>query len=279
MVDYVPIEKGMTIRQPSTANLMIDSLDRDSGFSAGNFSISRNASILNGFFTRIGVTEVVLEWFEPNIQTGIGDTMDITIGSSTSTITLPQGFYTVQRALDVIVTLANTAFSGTTFSIVNSGAVTLNSTQSYIIQPGSLQNRLGFAPTASTTTKTVGATKYPDLRIYKYIDFISNQLTYAQDLKDSSTNLTTRDTLCRWYFAWDIQPATDSYGFPILQGYTGFCARRLFSPPKQIRWEPNLPIGNLAFQVWGYQTKNDNYGEIVDNTQFDWQMTLQVSEV
>ena len=31
--------------------------------------------------------------------------------------------------------------------------------------------------------------------------------------------------------------------------------------------------------IQGYQTKNDNYGEIVDNTQFDWQMTLQVSEV
>jgi hypothetical protein len=58
-------------------------------------------------------------------------------------------------------------------------------------------------------------------------------------------------------------------------GYTPFCARRTFNPPKQIKWSPNQPIGNLAFQVLAAT------GEIYPNESLlsAWQMTLQVSEV
>ena len=113
-----------------------------------------------------------------------------------------------------------------------------------------------------------------DLRPFRYIDFVSTQLTYNQNVKDASTATIVRDVLARWYFAYDQPPTLDEYGFPILMGYSAFCLRRTFSPPKQIKWESNMPVGNLTFQLY------NSAGELIE-TEADtsWQMTLQISEV
>lgn len=289
MTSYIPTEKGQTIRQPATANLMIDSEDRNKTNypSSGNFQITKNASILNGFFTRIATTEVVLDWSEPNIVLNLNDSFDITIGLTTETITLPQGFYTVATALDKIVDEANSAFPGFIFSIVQDGAeVVLDcktdpgaAAQDFTFESeATLLLQLGFKLYIPSNQKLVGEEGYPDLRPYKYLDIVSNQLTYVQDLKDSSTATEIRDVLCRWYFAWDTQPNLDAYGFAVFQGYTAFQERRLFNPPKQIRWEPNLPIGNLGFQVYGKYSVALSGSELLSTVNFEFLMTLQVSE-
>jgi len=290
MVDYVPIEKGMTIRQPSTANLMIDSYDRKSS-TAGNFQITKNQSILNGFFTRIGTTEVVLEWTQPNIVTNYNANFQVTIGLTQYTITLVEGFYTVAECLDAIVTNLNlkSGINGVyTFSIDTSIGVPLlkcvlygtSTAQIYTLETNTqLIQQLGMKTNISSSSKQVGVTNGVDLRIYRYLDFVSTQLTYAQDLKDATTSVNDKNVLCRWYMAWDTPPAIDKYGFPVLMGYTAFQVRRLFNPPKQIRWEPNLPIGNLAFQVWYNTVGSQGSDVLLDDVNFDWLMTLQVSEV
>ena len=58
-------------------------------------------------------------------------------------------------------------------------------------------------------------------------------------------------------------------------GYTRFVRRRLYNPPKQIKWQPNQPMGNLSFQVYG------DDGDLVtaDLLDSNWLMTLQLSEV
>jgi len=293
MVDYVPIEKGMTIRQPSTANLMLDSLDRDKTIylTAGNFQITRQNSILNGFFTRIGTTEVVLEWTQPNIITNFNTTFKATIGVTEYSVSLSEGFHNVAQALDAIVVLLNakTGISGVyTFSIDTTIGVPYlkcvlfgtTTPQIYTLETNTtLIQQLGMKTNISSSAKMIGQTNGVDIRTYRYLDFISNQLTYAQDLKDATTSESSRDVLCRWYMTWDTPPAIDKYGFPILMGYTGFQVRRLFNPPKQIRWEPNLPIGNIAFQVY-YNTVGASGADILlEDTNFEWMMTLQVSEV
>lgn len=311
MVDYVPIEKGMTIRQPSTANLMISSMDRQDVVNGvpvltpiGNptyttypspwdFQITKTNSIMNGYFTRVATTEVVLEWFVPNISNTLNNrNFKVVIDGTTYEITIAIGFYTVQQALDQIVSALNakSGISGTyTFSISNGyngtaiSRVALHCVvtsggagKNFTITETVLSDLLDFSPGGvATSYSSIFA---PDLRPYRYIDFISTQLTYAQDLKDGSTNTQDRNVLCRWYFDFDNQTASDSYGFPILMGYQPFTLRRIFNPPKQIRWEPNLPIGNLSFQVV------DEYGAIIvgqANQRLDsqWLMTLQVSEV
>jgi len=72
---------GTTIRPSSTALLTIDSEDRFTDFekkraarpgsynySPYNFNITKNQAIMNGFFTRLAVTEIVFPWAIPNIN-------------------------------------------------------------------------------------------------------------------------------------------------------------------------------------------------------------------
>lgn len=287
MVDYVPSEKATPIRQPSTANLMIDSLDRVvANFpSAGDFQITKNQSLMNGFFTRIGMTEIVMNWNVPNIVTGVNDTITVTIGGGggTYTATLTQGQYTVANVLGSIVSRLNNTVGITgvyEFTVANfQGDVLIDC--EVVASPGTyrgltwtagaLQAQLGIIPAVSNQPTEVPGSA--NIQLYRYVDFVSNELTYAQDLKDSSTNTVPRDVIVRWYFAFDSPPVPDSLGFPILPGYQSLQLRRLYNPPKQIKWEPNLPIGNLSFQVY------DPNGLIVSSTAYNWLMTLQVSEV
>ena len=292
-MQYTPAEKAFPIRQPSTANLMIDSADRppiidlsgDDISSPWDFQISKKQSILNGFFTRIGTTEVVLEWCEPNIN-ALYDTDTITFDLSgtgantyvgTQTIVLTDGFYTIETLLDTLVTQLNdlSGTTGMTFSVVTTaGVVALVSTGGdFDVVPGTLANKLKLEKELNSNNEWY-VSPCADLRLLRYLDFVSSELTYNQDLKDNSTLVFNRDVLCRWYMAWDSPPQLDGYGFPILMGYTSFTTRRLYNPPKQIRWEPNQPLGNISFQVY------DDNGELVKDTDdSQWLMTLQVSEV
>ena len=286
MVDYIPVEKGMTIRQPSTANLMIDSNDRNSGNfpSSGNFTIQKNASILNGFFTRIGLTELVLDWYVPNIQTGFNDTLTVTVGGSgggTYSAVLTQGMYTVAGCLGYAIQLLNNQQASFVFSVSSTygiceircspaGAPATYRNLTFTITP--LLALLGI--TAGIASEPTIVPENANIQLYRYLDFVSPELTYAQDLKDGTTATQVRTVIARWYMSWDNPPPLDALGFPVLMGYTAFQTRRLFNPPKQIRWEPNLPIGNLSFQVY-----TPGGGTPFTNTNFDWLMTLQVSEV
>lgn len=267
---------AITIRYPATANLMVDSTDRDENVysSPWNFAIQRPNSILNGFFTRIGTSEVVLEWCFPN-GNSLGDVIVDLDLSGTQTITFSsEEFYTVEGALDYLVSALNTAFSTTIFQIDQiQGSVFLATSDGSVFSisgQGSIQ--LGFInPGGQLPGFPVGC---PDLRPYRYIDFVSSSLTYNQDLKDSTTATTARDVLCRWYFAWDDIPPLDGYGFPILMGYTQFRTRRIFNPPKQIRWDKIQPVGQLLFEVYGDDQRLVNTA----GDSSEWLMTLQVSE-
>lgn len=288
-MDYAPKEIATPIRVPSTANLMIDSADRASG-SAWNFQIVKQKSILNGFFTRIGTTEVVLEWCEENVSSALGNTtisFDISgiapnTYNGTQTISVLSGFYTAAEMMNEIVDRLNdlSGTTGTTWAMVQYQAgYYLEATDAFFeigTERLAVQLDLDNAVSVSlSATETGVIPNCPDLRPYRYIDFVSPVLTYAQDVKDSSTATFDRDVLCRWYFSYDEQAPLDAYGFPILMGYTRFCLRRIFNPPKQIKWDTNLPIGNLNFQVFN----DDGILLPVSSDRSNWLMTLQVSEV
>ena len=57
-------------------------------------------------------------------------------------------------------------------------------------------------------------------------------------------------------------------------GYKPFCLRRIFNPPKQIKWDQNLPVaGVMDFALY------DNNGKLAATTDTtNFLMTLQVSE-
>ena len=324
MVDFVPEERATPIRYPSTANLMIASQDRLSTETAANFQLTRANALLNGFFTRIGTTEVVMDWFQPNIYDlsnapvptrGLWENtnelnVDISGGphAGSYNLQLRTGFYTVADVLDTIVIQLNALTAPGLFSIVQAGgtvALDISGTDPFFIDSRDYLARmlgLGLLPPTAPNSPFTQPTLlqpilYPDLRVMDYIDFISNDLTYNQALKDNASNLNNKDVLCRWYMSYDNQVDTDQYGFPILMGYKPFSLRRTFNPPKQIRWSANQPIGNLRFELYGqlasrFNATNDyqllsfnplpisSVGEADKITNpTNWLMTLQVSEV
>lgn len=284
-------EKAIVFRQPATANLMIDSADRDETIfsSPWDYQITKRESIQNGYMTRIGTTEVVLEWCEPNISAIRGNNTIIMDISATAgdvfaqTITFPSGFYTVAEALDYLAEQL-TDLSGTTgarFEALQEAGgatyivATTGTAELKVNDDTALSEKLGLDATPNYQPALL-VSECADIRPYRYIDFTSSQLTYCQDLKDNSTTPISRDVLCRWYMAWDQPPEVDIYGFPILMGYTKFVARRLFNPPKQIKWDTNQPIGNLAFQV--YDENGDLLQDLSGPQTSNWLMTLQLSE-
>ena len=279
------VEKATLIRYPATANLMIDSADRNTTLnpSCWDFQITKKQSLINGFFTRVGTTEVVLEWCFNNISSEdplANSTFNLDVsGVALSSTTVPDGIYTVEQLIDALKASFEAQHSGYTLTIDTADGQTVL-TPAGPDGPGPIV--LPSSPIASLLDLSVislGGSDQAllvgcaDLRPFRYIDFVCEQLTSVQDVKDSSTSTTSRDVLNRWYFSYDDPPQLDGYGFPILMGYTRFCLRRIYNPPKQVKWEQSYPVGNLRFSVYG------DDGEILPfESGNNWLMTLQLSE-
>lgn len=288
-MEFVPNEKATPIRYPSTANLMVDSADRNTAVypTAKDFLITKNQSMMNGFFTRVGTTEVVMEWNTPNVNDTTG-LFTYTVAGLVNQFTL-SGYYTAEELIDAIVVECNkftaTGVTWTADPLTGAGALfTLTGGvdgQSWTLTAGILEKLVGFNPIvgffgdAGPTKSTFFVlSSGADLRPARYLDIVCNQLTNNQSVKDGSTAPHARDVLCRWYFDYENQNPTDKYGFPILMGYAPFYVRRIFNPPKQIQWQTNVPIGQMSFQLY------DDAGNIANiNEKTNYLMTLQASEV
>ena len=291
MTEFVPTAKGTNFRFPSTANLYIDSLDRADGTSSADFIINKPQNILTGFFTRLALTEITLDWNIPNVISGVNNEFIIRIGSTNTPVVIDTGFYSVAECVTAISDALNTALGAGTFSLVaNSRGVALTKTAgTFAILSTPLSVQLGSQVSLTGGTYTLGTSFTffaPVLLNTKYIDITSNQLTYCQDLKDASTAQNTKDVVFRWFFAWDGETTYDTYNYPILQGYRAFLQRRSISFPKQIKWDNIQPIGQLGFQVY------DSLGELLDvpakdpqnlgllsKGEMEFDMLLLVSEV
>ena len=286
-MEFVPNEKATPIRYPSTANLMVDSFDRNlvQYPTCENFLITKNQSIMNGFFTRIATTEVVLEWFTGNVG-GANGQFAYTVGATATDFSLA-GFYTVEGLIDDLVAALNetTSTTGLTWSAsaVQGGGVALTATGApgivfsliapiFITLTAETDTFSGTIPAGGSESFQIDVST-ADIRRVRYLDMVCTQLTNNQSVKDASTARDVRDVLCRWYFDYDNQNPTDAYGFPILMGYQPFCLRRLFNPPKQIQWQTNIPVGQLSFQLY------DDSGNLASvSEQTNYLMTLQASE-
>lgn len=283
-------DKAVTVRASSTALLSVDSLDRTQVAgtqTSTNFTINKPNSIFNGFFNRIAMNEIVLDWCVPNISDEydpannvFGVTMNP--GPGAFSVTIPSGHYTVEEVLDYVIAGLNALAGAGSFRLEDangnawtSGPVYLGSTiGTFDVDPTELAKQLSL-DTVITAQNSYSILCPKLLPIY-YIDFVSPQLTYNQDLKDNTTSQIVRDVLYRWVLAYDNVPIpTDAYGFPIYQGYRAFISRRYLNYPKQILWNPTQPVGQLSFQIYS------SYGELLDLTNLgnlEYQMSLLFSE-
>jgi hypothetical protein len=322
-------ERGVTVRPSSSANFYVDSVDKPPIYGSGDFTINKNQSLFNGFFKRISTAEVVMDWGLPNVSSWWGNsTIVVYINNagvvSRWSVTIEDGFYTIQEALERLTTLLN-ALVGipAVFSYGNTGAnVSLGASLPFLVYwsqtegvldptapaitnvnytPAKALARALFASTllytgavpplaASpffTATKLIQS---PLLLGTRYVDIVSPQLTYNQDLKDSTTATVQRDVLYRWYLAWDTIPLTEQLQvapgpppefiqtFPIYQGYTPFLQRRVLPYPKQILWNANQPIGQVSFNCYDDRGRLIDTSKFTPNGNFQFQMSMLLSE-
>jgi len=289
---------GTIIRPSSTSNFLINSKDREGfdvypGGNPANFTITKKSNVLNGFFTRLALNEIVLDWCIDNVNTYWNNTIfavDISGSPPTQLVyTVPDGQYTVASVLDVIVAGLN-GLSANVFSLV-----TTTSGIKALICKSSAGATLSFRVKARTNagvvcdqlpndlniiTSGTYVTSYPidcpKLLPTEYIDFVCPQITNNQALKDSSTSLSEQNIIFRWYFASDVPDPVDAYGYSIYQGYKRFIQRREIAYPKQINWVPNQPIGQLTFLV--YDDKGNNLSIDLALGEMEYAMTMLVTE-
>jgi len=295
---------AQVIRPPSTSLLTIDSEDRFANYTEASaaaalpaatlnatpyyYAIRKKESLMNGFFTRIGVSEVNFPWGIPNINRKTNTMIVNWAGSSAGTgqITIAEGFYTPHELAAEV--------QGNIWALSNdlSGHVTV--TYGYLSQPifyyetdnvalqinfepmdydsaaypfpnttKQLFHLMGFSDLNSTIISNNGSGGYTLCQAIRYIDICCFQLTNNQALKDQTSQTIARDALCRVYLGDGLIPGNipinlkDASGNDIPNpdfcppGCAPMTIYRNFTMPKQIQWIPNQPIpGYLLFQVF-----------------------------
>lgn len=292
---YKGIDSAITQRPTSSAIFAIDSEDRYKDWTTyhaatpGNFRspydfvIEKKESMMNGFFTRLAVTEVNFPWIVPNINkrtqtvkfkystTGI-------VGPYTEVvISLRSGFRTpAQLATDLQIAIRAipepllntftvtygiyTAGTPTTQSLVpifefksNNVLVTFtfdrmtpnSSAYPYGAENKQLVDLLGldFDRTGVGGQYAYGGATF--CQAIRYIDIVCSQLVNNQSLKDTMSQTIARDSLCRLYLADPSTPSNVPTNSSTFCpiGCAPFQLYRDFNTPKQINWIPNQPIG------------------------------------
>jgi hypothetical protein len=274
-----------------------------------NFTINTPQPFISGFFTRVALTEINFPYAIPNINY-FSKTIGVQFSKRGAApvrteLTLPEGWYEFADIATALTTVMQEEVDDT-LSVVYEDYVfyaECEPTSSFFIYPvyqdnfpfqRGLYEMMGWYSAAGAEFGATDAARSgpPSLLFTRYIDFVCDNLTSVQDVKDSSTSQRNKNVLCRLYF--DAPSATGID--PTKQfGAAPFSIYRDFNTPKQIKWEQSLPIGSLTFQVYndsGYLLSAQlpynnlftgvgapvNVFSTYDAELPDYQMTLLVSE-
>jgi hypothetical protein len=293
--------KGKPQRPPASANLLIDSEDRytsllqkfgnfdANGIPANDFIISRNQALLYGYFTRIGVTQIQLNYRVPTVIAGRNSQFLIENGEQASyQVNIPEGFYDASGLAQTIqaevLALAGTPFPAfvCTYNPLNGGLQMNCATPFAIIPLTGTPYTLAQQELWAHTSYTIGATLNnstpgtvqvltpPNLIYTKYVDIVSNNLTKFQRVKDADTNLLNKTNVIARVYLTAPNTRTDPNAFG---GPFNLC----WDPntPKMAMWSPNETINELDFRLY------DEFGQLLYWSQeynSEFQLTLLASE-
>jgi len=254
------IDDGNTLRPASLSVLGVDSEDRfdtyqqartalgnNTNWSQWDFTINKSQSILTGFFTRIALSEVMVQWGIPNINVKTNQIV-FRYGLSEQIITLNPGFYTPSALAAAIQASVRTidpslaAFTMTygirttppavpvvppTPAVPTVVTMPVFEYASNVAGPGLAVgfgpmpvNNIRYKPTTKQLFDLMGFSLSNQVLSFgfahgqstfctftKYIDIVSTQITQNASLKDSSTSATPRDLVARLYLTNDADPS------------------------------------------------------------------------
>jgi hypothetical protein len=274
-----------SVISPTTVGYTVD---------ASNNVYDGSLNLIDGYNVEVSIPEGSV------IKTPVADGSQNLIGEIL-TVTLTTGFYTVATCMTAIASALTSASTGgiitytisgsNTFGcIVNATYTTGGAAATIRVSAGyALIQQLGIYPTGINTSSFYPINPY--IMPWSYIDIVCDQLTYCQDVRDSTSNINPKDVVYRWYLAWTGCPAqNDKYGFPILQGYQCFDERRNIAFPKQIKWDPIQTVANLTFTsyvctgfsnlgLYQYILVPVVYAGLISGSGYEFQLTMLLSEV
>lgn len=299
-------DNAVTTRPPSTAILGINSADREirvGNYSPSSFSLTQGSAYMNGEFTRVALSEVRLDWITPVMSPGeqlkifyqVGGTGPVLVAFlnslSISTTWVDCTTLAARIQAEVRSVTPMTGFTMTFNDSPNAGAYIFqsasNSTtlfyfapsinRTYGVNPTNIYFRMNFENDYQTAPlDSVQNTGVPCLLQTRFIDIVSEQLTYPQDLRDSTTQQLSHDSICRLYLTDPSVPFYD-------QGSRPFTVVKDFNTPKQIKWTPGLPLANMTFKLLDDRGQILSYGDLSEGPtdRFyigNWCITLLVTE-
>lgn len=307
-INNAEVGSAVSVRPSATALFTLNSADRFGGIedkrsanlnlsSPYDFTIRKKESLLNGFFTRMGVSEVSFPFTLPNVAgstTKVAVLYDAGAGPVTAIYT-NFGFFTPSemaaslqifiRALDASLAAASVVYGAAgspNFTFLSNSATTLDfqpiaqsSSFNYPANQVQLYDMLGLNATIPSGVSVTGSSTF--FQKYQYLDIVSTLMTGNQNLKDSTSSPIDRNILCRLYVDYENSynvPASDPLFAPA--GTTPFTIYRKYPVPKYVQWDVKQPIGQLNFQVYTQD------GVLVENSplfgSIDWKMSVLVSE-
>jgi hypothetical protein len=298
------MEEVETYRPSASAYMLVDSLDRygkdwpntTTFTTSSDWRLNSQTPVVQGFFTRLCLTQVNFQWNIPTILFNYNDLFQIGIVGTgpIATIVLDSGFYTpttlaaeiqakLLLAFPLITTITCVYDTQLGSFVIDSGDSTqflilaaTSGTSNTVRRRQRCLETLGFMNTSgagSGSSKLFG--NVPTMLATRFVDICSSYLTKYQKVKDGSTLISSprQDMLCRLFA---VAPntrapitATDS------PGSTPFSILQDMNNPKFIKWSPDEAINNFDIQV------RDEFGDILPVQQgfcSEYSMTFMVTE-
>jgi hypothetical protein len=296
-----------TTRPPAYAELLVDSLDRyTSGLPATGAQITNSNEwqtnlqqiVLNGYFTRLAVSQIQFFWNLPTIIPNYNDQIIVAVtagaGAGTYTLTIPGGFYTPASMAAQLQSLLQAAAPAATFTVTFTGlngAFLIDAagagTQFVIAPAGTTANRLtrtyitlGFMNTGGVASDLYLGSP-PTMLATRFIDICSSILTKFQRVKDTTSlqNPTISNIIARVY------PTAPNTRVPLVAetvltdsnsiGSAPFVICIDYNTPKHIKWNPEEALSNFDLQL------RDEFGALLTQPQVsmcEYQLTILASE-
>ena len=300
IIDLTQVGTASTVRPASTSLLTVSSIDRYRTYAESrgtldasgevavkypsspyDFLIRKNQSILNGFFSRIAVTQIRMPWIVPNINFSTQKILFIT-PDGPQVISLNYGFYTPALLAATLQAKIQDISGYETFTVTYGD---YTSQPRFRFEPNA-SGQYNFAP-MPPNFNSGDAGYYPynisrrqlyDLlglnylitnnetnplpyigggfnggdtlcQYTNFVDIVCSNITLNQSLKDDSTSSYAFDSLCRLYITspdQNVLPGDATFAPP---GTTPQVLYYDYNSPKQIQWNSVQPIGQLQFTV------------------------------
>jgi hypothetical protein len=287
---------GVPTRMPATAILTINTADERrtdaenytiAPYNPNRILINKQRNVIEGFFTRLALTEININWNTPNVIAAPGyanNTLTLQRGNALGPgpvidekiIEVDENFFSPIQLAQALTQLLN--FGAGTFGSTSWDVQYTDKFASFTIventldipfrikvdnrgQKDDLCNLMGLSGAPSTFHKIIQGGFAP-MCYTPYVDIISNQLTKKQNVRDAGTNITTGNALLhRLYLNQDDFTIRFDKSLPTPQlnvdtnilGCRPFVYHKEFQVPKQIFWDTKEFINVIDIELRDYK--------------------------